>query len=185
MKITEKNVVQQLLQQNEDALKFVVEKYGGTLKAVINRILYQYPQDAEECLYDCIMKIWQKVSLYNGKVTSFRNWTISVAKFTAIDRLRKIRCIEPAENIDDIQISSYQDITEDKLFDEFFKELISALSDEDKFIFTRLFWYGETIDEVAESTNRSKSVIYNRVSRGKKKIIHGLPDLFKGSDRYE
>ena len=90
MKITEKNFIEQLKQQNEDALEYVVQNYGGTLKAVINRILYLYPQDAEECLYDCIMKIWTKNSLYDEKATSFRNWAVSVAKFTAIDRLRKI-----------------------------------------------------------------------------------------------
>lgn len=185
MKITEKNFIEQLKKQNEDALEYVVQNYGGTLKAVISRILYLYPQDAEECLYDCIMKIWTKISLYDEKATSFRNWAVSVAKFTAIDRLRKINCTEPADNIDDLQIPSNQDVTYDKLFNDFFMELISGLNDEDKLIFTQLFWYGETMDEIAQRTERSKAVIYNRVSRGKKKIIHSLPNLLKGRGRYE
>ncbi len=113
MKITEKNFIDQLKRQNEDALEYVVENYGGTLKSVISRILYMYPQDAEECLYDCIMKIWQKILLCDEKVTSFRNWAISVAKFTAIDRLRKINCTEPADNIDDLPISSGMDISDE------------------------------------------------------------------------
>lgn len=185
MKITEKNFTEQLKKQNEDALEYVVQHYGGIIKTTISRILYLYPQDAEECLYDCIMKIWSKISLFDDKVTSFRNWVISVAKFTAIDRLRQIKNIEPAENIDDVQISSVQDITDDKLFNEFFSELISELNDEDKLIFTKLFWYGETIDEVSQSISRSKDVIYNRVSRGKRKIILSKPKLFKRGDRYE
>ena len=55
LKITEKNLAEQLKRKNEDALEFVVQNYGGTIKNIISRILYLYPQDAEECLYDSIM----------------------------------------------------------------------------------------------------------------------------------
>lgn len=40
--ITEKNFIQELQRRNEDALEFVVKNYGGLLKAVINRILYNF-----------------------------------------------------------------------------------------------------------------------------------------------
>ena len=48
MKITEDNFIHELQRKNEDALEFVVKNYGGLLKAVIHRILYDYPEDAEE-----------------------------------------------------------------------------------------------------------------------------------------
>ena len=47
MKIGEHNYIQQLQLQNEDALVYVIETYGGLLKAVIRKTLYLMPGERE------------------------------------------------------------------------------------------------------------------------------------------
>lgn len=44
MKITEKNYIQQLQLHNEEALIYVIDMYGGLLKAVIRKHLFTMPQ---------------------------------------------------------------------------------------------------------------------------------------------
>lgn len=42
MKITEKNYIQQLQLHNEEALIYVIDMYGGLLKAVIRKHLFYH-----------------------------------------------------------------------------------------------------------------------------------------------
>lgn len=177
MKITEANFLQELQRKNEDALEFVVKNYGGLLKAVIRRILYDYPEDAEECLYDVVLKVWTHIDAYN-KQNKFESWICAIAKYAALDRLRVLKKLEPMENIDEISVVSDNIFTGNEVFDDFFTELISCLVPEDQLIFTKIFWNGENIDEVALQLGKSQSSLYKRISRGKQKIIKHNPGYF-------
>lgn len=179
MNINENNFISELKNKNQNALEYAVRNYGGTMKAVIHRILYSYPEDAEECLYDTVLKIWEHADSFDPSKSSFSNWAAAVAKYNALDRLRKLTRTEPLLDIDELQISDTEHLTDNDLFNEFFSELISCLNEEDKKIFIRLFWYGETYDEISGKMKKNKSVLFNRVSRGRKKIIKNNPDLFK------
>ncbi len=179
MKITNENFIKQLKNKNEYALEFVIRNYGGLMMSVIHRILYSYHEDAEECLFESIMKIWQHINCYDESKSTFSNWAAGIAKYTALDRFRKLTKIEPTVDIDHLNIEDIEHITDNSLFDEFFMELISCLNDEDKAIFIRIFWIGETTEETAISLGKTKSLIYNHISRGKKKIIANNPHLFR------
>lgn len=179
MKITEENFTEQMKNRDESALEFVLKNYGGLMRSVISRILYSYPEDAEECFFESIMKIWKHIDCYDKTKSTFANWAAGIAKFTALDRLRKLAKIRPTEDIEQLIIEDTEHITDNVLFDEFFAELISCLNDEDKAIFIRIFWLGETVTEAANALGKSQSLLYNRISRGKKKIIANNPDLFR------
>ncbi len=179
MKINNENFVRELKRKNEKALEFVVKNYGGLMKTIIHRILYSYPEDAEECLYDVILKIWNHIDSFDENKSSFSNWTTAVAKYGALDRLRKLTKSEPLLDIDEINLSDKIYFTNNKIFNDFFSELISCLNEEDKKLFIRLFWYGETYDEISHELKRDKKTLFNHVSRGRKKIITNNPSLFK------
>ncbi|MGN0613771.1 MAG: sigma-70 family RNA polymerase sigma factor [Porcipelethomonas sp.] len=179
MEITEANFISQLRKKDQQALEYTVRNYGGLMKSVINSVLRCYPEDAEECLYESVMKIWQHIDSYDEKKNSFSGWAASIAKYTALDRLRKISNVKPIIDIDEIQVADEYIITDNALFNEFFCELIDCLSDEDKLLFIKIFWRGETIEEASLSLGKSKSILYNRISRGKKKIAANNPELLR------
>ena len=60
--------------------------------------LVKYPEieeylenlDPEEVFYDVIMKIWNNIDSYNQKKSNFESWIAVIAKYSALDRLRKI-----------------------------------------------------------------------------------------------
>lgn len=182
MQITEENFLDELRKKNEDALAYVVKRCGGLMKAVIGRILAGCPEDAEECLDDAVMRIWEHSGCYDGR-GSFDGWTAAIAKFAALDRLRVLRRLHPAENLDEQQIADPSGLTGDDLFDGFFAELIACLSEEDQALFIRLFWNGDSMDEASRQTGKDKSVLYNRISRAKRKIIRQHPGYFKKEEK--
>ena len=178
MNVNENNFVKLLRRKNESAMEYVIKTYGGVMKAVIAKILYAYPQDAEECLSDCFIKIWEHIDSFDSKKCVFSGWACSIARYTALNRLKAIKRLAPTEDIDSLALADNTQITGDSEFDDFFAELISCLSEEDKVIFIRLFWQGYSVDEVAAEIGKSRNVIYNRISRGRKKIIKFNPGYF-------
>jgi RNA polymerase sigma-70 factor (ECF subfamily) len=170
MIINETNFIRELKNKNEDALLFVIDKYGGLIKSIINKTLYHYPDDAEECLCDVFLKIWQNIDCFDESKNTFKNWVAAVAKYRAIDKLRTLKKSEIYVDIDDFDIADTNALINDKELRENFNELISCLNEQDREIFIRLYLVGESIEEIAEKIGKSKDVVYNRISRGKKKI---------------
>ena len=180
MDINKENFIHELKNHNTQALDYIIDKYGGVYKAVINKVLFLYPEDAEECLYDSLMRIWKNIDSFDETRTTFLNWSAAVARYCALDRLRKLRDLTLNTEYSDEIETQYTSFTSDNDFDRYFEELISCLSREDKELFVRLFFYGQAIEEVARQTGKKPSYIYNRVSRGKKKIRKNHPELLKG-----
>ena len=178
MIINENNFILQLKKHNEKALEYVISKYGGLLKSVISKRLYLYPEDVEECLYDTFMKIWQNIDCYDENKTSFKSWATAIAAYRAIDRLRVIRKADIITGIDDEVFENCMAISEDEVFNEAYGEFLECLDKNDRELFTKLFIEGLSVSEVSQNTGTEKSVIYNRVSRGRKKIKKSYPLLF-------
>lgn len=91
MKITEKNYIQQLQLHNEEALIYVIDMYGGLLKAVIRKHLFTMPHKQEECMNDVLLSIWEHAASFDDKKNSFKNWAAAIARYEAIDYLRKYK----------------------------------------------------------------------------------------------
>ena len=84
MKIGEHNYIQQLQLQNEDALVYVIETYGGLLKAVIRKTLCFMPGEREECLNDVFLSIWNHIDSFDESRSTFKNWAAAIAKYKSI-----------------------------------------------------------------------------------------------------
>jgi RNA polymerase sigma-70 factor (ECF subfamily) len=180
MKITEQNFVLQLKSRNEKALEFVLTEYGWIIRTVIKKKLYILPNLQDECVNDVLLAIWENIESYNSDKSSFKNWIAGIARYKAIDCKRKYlrylkeESLDMAEEIADTQINISllkQEITEEV------EEILSYLNEKDKIIFERLFINEESVEMVALDMNMDKAVIYNHVSRGKKKIKKWYPQL--------
>ena len=175
-------IIDSLLADPGAGMQLLLAQYGGLINAIIRRVLPNSPEDAEECLYDVILKIWEHSNSYNGK-EAFESWAAAIAKYAALDRLKVLKRLEPMADIDELPIADNAGLTGHDLFDSFFTELIACLSEDDKALFIRIFWQGETIDEAAKQLGKPKSVLYNRISRGKRKIIKLNPGYFRKEEK--
>ena len=155
MKITEKNYIQQLQLHNEEALIYVIDMYGGLLKAVIRKHLFTMPQKQEECMNDVLLSIWEHAASFDDKKNSFKNWAAAIARYEAIDYLRKYKR--------DLEQLCMDDVTAAEN-DRMLEQLIEGE------LFMKLFVEEESVEQISEDTGLPRDVIYNRVSRGKRKM---------------
>lgn len=178
MKITEQNFIRQLKQGNEKALEYVMTHYGGLVKSVVHRYLYALPQYEEECISDVFFAVWTHISSFQPEKNPFANWIAGVARIKALDFKRKYAFRLLETSWDDVK-ASHPPVTKDILeeteliqneFSEETQQMLSSLKPKDQELFLKLFVQEETLDEVSAASNMSKEVIYNRLSRARKKI---------------
>lgn len=173
MKIDENNYLQQLQLHNEDALVYVIETYGGLLKSVVHKHLFAMPEKTEDCLNDVFFCIWKDINSFDAGRNTFKNWAAAVARYQAISYLRKYQRELQQTNIDDVVIPQ-EDIMLERLIEQELSEemesMLGCLNERDRQLFLKLYAEEQSIEEISRETGMKKSVIYNRISRGRQRI---------------
>ncbi|MDZ5473108.1 sigma-70 family RNA polymerase sigma factor [Bacillus sp. 31A1R] len=179
MRITEENVIQQIKVKNEKALTFIIQQYGGLIHSVIHHHLNQSREDQEECLDDVLLSIWSHIDSYNSSKNTFKNWVAAVTKYKAIDYQRKhLKQLEKqftVSEVEDSMISRKEDALKRDVH-----SLLEQLSTDDRQLFERYYLQSQSSSEIAKDLNVKESWIYNRLSRGRKKLRHFLTQNNEG-----
>ena len=171
----DETLVKGLRERNEQALSSLILVYGGLIKSIVHRHLNSFEAYQDECVNDILFALWNNISQYDETKNSFKNWIGAVSKYKCIDYKRKYyrrMCEEPIDE----RIPSDNGADKELLAREISEEtesLLACLSAEDK----ALFWdsYVEQIDmkALAERHKMKPAVIYNRLSRGRKRMKTG------------
>ena len=118
------------------------------------------------------------IGYYDEKKSSFANWAAGIARYKAVDYLRKYYKNASYENIDDLDIpqndKGLEEIVEREISDEL-EQMLGCLGEQDKEIFLKLYMEEKDMEQVSQETGLSKNVIYNRISRGRRKIQKEYP----------
>lgn len=172
MKINEHNFILYLRRKDEKALDYVVDIYGGIIKGVVKSYLYNLQSIQDECINDVFLGIWNNIECFDPERSTFKNWIIGIAKFKSIDYKRKYLKHIEYENIDNMNLAK-EDFSEELIKDELSKEveeMIGCLKEKDKQLFYKLYVEQKQVDEVSDDLGIKREIIYNRLSRAKKKI---------------
>lgn len=173
MKILEENFIIQLKKKNEKALDYVVDNYGWVIKSIVKKHLYSLQSTQDECINDILLAIWTNIDKFDEERSEFKNWVAGIAKYKSIDYKRKYLKHLEYENIDDLDISACDNTHEELIANELnveTQDLMSCLKKEDRNLFFKIYVEEKEIEDVIKDTGLKRDVIYNRISRGKKKI---------------
>ncbi len=167
--MSDRELVQGIKQRNERALDALIEQYGGLIKSIVFHHLAGELRG--ECINDVLFSIWRNISKFNPKKNSLKNWIGAVCKYKCIDYKRKYlkeNFSEADENLASSQ-SAESALLARELRGEI-SSLLLSLPPRDREIFKRRFLDGESIEEISAATGDSPSVIYNRISRGRRRM---------------
>lgn len=183
MHINDDNVVEQLKLGNSKALEFIVDSYGGLIKCIIQKTLFNFINSGlvEECMNDVFLAIWENCNKFSG-VNSFKAWIGAIAKYKAIDYKRKYIKTLCYEDIETLGLSEDTAIDKELLEQECNKEIMDLLSKInvlDREIFIKRYFDEESTKLIAKNLNLNYSVVSNRLSRGRKKLKKILSEEVK------
>ena len=184
MKSNDKNFIQRLQRQKEDALEFIVDQYLPLIKGVAYQVLAPLKNDGiiEECINDIFLSIWDHSKKFDGNSSDFKKWICAIAKFKSIDYYRRISKEKEFP-------SNYMDLnTEESVEDELIKledkseliKLINQLDPLDRDIFIMKFFLGLKTEHISIKLGLTKASIDNRIYRGKKKLSKKATNLNLG-----
>lgn len=175
MKIDESNYISELKRKNSKALEYTYSKYVGLVYKVVFDLLKDTAsrQDIEECISDIFISLWKNAVQYNDNITTFKKWLVAISKYKAIDYIRKLRkAQEIVELKEDTAISN--DNIEEKIIQtddvNTIVGIIKNMSEIDRRIFFKRYILNENINNIAEYLKLPRTVIDNRLSRGRKLI---------------
>ena len=183
--MSDKNILKLFNDRDESAISQVAARYGGFMLSIAYRIL-QDRQDAEECVNDAYLKIWN--SIPPDSPDNFSAYTAVLVRRIAIDRYRhkhsekeippgSVDCIDELSDVlHDI------DDNDGELLREIINTFLDGLSKRDRMIFVGRYYFSKPIDEVARDLGCSRSTVNKAIAGIKSKLRAEL--LKNGIDVY-
>lgn len=164
-------LIQRLGRGDPGALEAAITRYGAYVATVIRNQLGRFatPEDVEELSSDAFVSLWQHRSTL--KTERLRGWLGTTARNCARDFLRKNSLL--TVNIDDCIILA-EDSAHSLLTKEERKRIVGeallSLSSEDREIFLRYYFYGQSTAQIAEQMELNSNTIKSRLARGRAKL---------------
>lgn len=170
-KVDEKSALRALIQRNETALAWFIERYAPYVNTIIFNIIgAKIPVgDIEEVASDVFLVLWRNAKkIHPGKVKAYLS---GVARNMAKDRLRQAGQDLPLE--EDVLIPSALDIEHDIEVREQARLIHQAMLNmdfPDREIFLRHYYYYQPLLQIAEEMEMNLSTIKTRLRRGRSKL---------------
>lgn len=167
------DVLRLIGQKDQSALTHLYERYGRPVYSLTLQVLNQ-PYLAEEATQDTFMKVWHNPQQWDAKKGRFISWLLTVARYTAIDRLRKEQR-QPTDSvnpIEDMPLPSKTGIPEEQLFrdGELLRELIQQLPEDQATVVQMGFFLAMSHSELAQKLDLPLGTVKTRVRLGLKKL---------------
>lgn len=173
MNITDGELIEQIRRRDEKAFESIVKIYGRLISSIVSKHMYSLENYQDECINDILLAIWNNVEYYNTSKNSFKNWIAVIAKYTSLNYVKKYKKYGNNIELDEVKLITEDNNVEQLIQQDINKELeemLGCLKKKDRVIFTELYLKDKSIDEICFQTGMRKDYIYNRVSRGKKKL---------------
>lgn len=173
MRMDDRELVEGIKNRDERALECLLEQYGGLLKAITSYHLE--PSLREDCMNEVLFILWNEIRQYDPEKNTLKNWIGAVCRYKCIDYRRKYyrECLEELDETIPDEKTPEMVVLERELEQET-QELLACLSPSDREIFRRRYIEEETIREISAGMKLSPSILYNRLSKGKRKLRKSL-----------
>ena len=168
----ERSIIEMLRTQDPNGADTLLSHYGPLMQYIIKPIVSD-PQDREECLSETVMRILEKIHLYDEGRGSWTAWITSVTRSVALNKRRSAKgSYEEAELTD--QTPSPDPTPEELLLQQErqreLKSAIMQLSQTDRVIFYRKYYYLQTTAQIALEVGTTERAIEGRLYRIKKRL---------------
>ncbi len=172
----DKQIVELFWQRSEEALAALDHKYGKLCRALASRWAKD-PQDAEECVNDAYLALWEAIPparpepliAYLCKV--IRNLSLKRREHDEAMK-RDSRCDASLEELAEA-LPAGTDVWSEVAAKELARALerfLDTLSRQDRVIFMRRYWFGDPYQEIAGRVGLSEKTVSVRLTRLRKRL---------------
>ena len=174
--MTDAELLEQWNQDQDAGMETLLRKYGPLLRYVIGGILPD-TQDAEDCLSEVSLSLWQKLEDFDPARGSFSTWLTAVARNTALNHRkahvrRQSHLAEPEQEPVDHATPEQAVLRKEQT--EQLQAAISRLSSSDKQLFYRKYYYCQAISQIAAEMGMTERASEGRLYRLRQRLRQEL-----------
>lgn len=160
----------------EDAIEQTKRKYGSLCKTIAGRIL-QNPEDAEECVSDTYLALWDAIPPARPEPLS-----AFAAKITRNLALKRLEQLSTAKRNGEAAVS-FEELSEclcdreapDRMLEELalrdaITDFLQTQDKESRCIFLRRYFFFDSVGEIAQRYGLSQSKVKSRLMRTRNKL---------------
>lgn len=160
-----------LRQGDPAALEEVMDQYASyaakIIAAYLNRTLPA--EDMEETLSDVFISLWNSREQLKGEV---KPYLAAIARNAARQKLRQFH---PTESLpEDFELTDESPLPDQQIETAeqaaVLRQAIRTMVPEDQTLFIRVYYLGQTVEEIASITGKNSSTLRVRLHRGRQKL---------------
>lgn len=170
----DRDLMRRIEQQDQSALAQLYERYGRPVYSLAYRVL-QNAALAEEATQDTFMKVWKQSARWDSHKGALTSWLLTIARYTAIDRLRQEQRQTAPQMVSlDAIVSpeSEEGQPEDVVMRDgvVLRSLLNQIPQEQAQVIEMGFFQGLTHTELAEKLDQPLGTIKTRARLGLQKL---------------
>ena len=167
-------IIKKIINGDQEAFAYIIDAYNKLLWVIVSGILSSIgsAQDIEECISDVYIELWKKPKAFIKQKGTLKNYLAVIAKNKALDRYRalskhKIIEIDEAIKASDDDLLDY--IIDKEMYAALY-EAINALTEPNKEIIIRRYFFEEKPACISEKTAIPVKEVENRLYQSKLKL---------------
>ncbi len=172
--LTDAELMARVAQQDQTALMTLYQRYGTQVYSLALHVLHN-PDWAEEVTQDTFLKLWKKGTQWDPEQGQLSAWLLAIARYTAIDRLRRerrhttaIRTLLDSQEENPGNQTRIDDIGWQK--GQILRSLMAELPAEQRQVIELAFFQGLTHREIAEHLDWPLGTVKTRLRLGLQKL---------------
>lgn len=172
--MTDEAVISGIRSRDEKVISEIMVKYSRLLWRLVTAVLHNVgtEQDAEECVADVFIHLWQEPDKFEPDRGSLKSWLCIVARSRAIDRYRTLtRC--STVTLQDAMLAGrmgLQDALQQAETRRELAEAVDALDALERDILLRRYFYEQKPKQIALALGLTVKQVDNYLYRSKKKL---------------
>ena len=170
----DQKIVELYWNRDEDAILFTQRKYGSSCQTIAHNILNNV-QDAEECVNDAYLKVWNSIpperprSLFAFLSRIVRNISLDRYRFNRADKRNCYADVMFSELEECLSEESIADFSEEGVVDAL-NRFLMTLDQETRLLFVRRYWYMDSNQTLSKTFSLSENVVRQRLFRTREKL---------------
>lgn len=174
--MTDAELLAQWDQDRDAGMEALLRKYGPLLRYVIGGIL-QDPQDAEDCLSEVSLSLWQKLESFDPAKGSLSTWLTAVARNTALNHWKararhQSHLAEPDQEPADHATPEQEVLRKERA--EHLRAAVARLVHTDKQLFYRKYYYCQSTSQIAAEMGMTERTAEGRLYRLRQRLRQEL-----------